>query len=702
MPRFRERWEDHPDEGNAGISPDRVRRLVTEALRSVHFFVNPAIRLDREHREAEEISWEIFHGRLLDPAQTTRRQTFEAWNLYLVDPDGRSADPVLAVRWDAGAGLLHVTRAVWSYAWEAYDHGTNVIRSRETRKWVPELVGTISLARFGRTRDFRDELVCRLFQAVVGCSRLPLTSVEAPLPAFSLGRLAYFYRQAAPDSGPMESPQDLVQRALTDDLSWQEQAKLLEILLRASPPEDIARAADWFMARWRTLRRTNKVKPRNPYQGEVAKTLAPDQQADYGKRQDLVALLLTLFQGTSLTPYTDLVDNLLEFLRVLESRGQLDAEDVAEFHSSLLRQLARHLTAYDLVTFHHRGANYPDALLLDAVLKDYLRLADRFPALFLDVAGDSQKGRLRKRLRRRALRQGWLLRRRYEGHLVPDAPTSPGENARVLPPPHVRVPEEQILHPHRRTRRLFQDDPLDAHLGSRARGVLERSIEDLAHPREVRELGMAIFLDRPLGAGKTSLEPDQTLLFSYLAFSRSIAGRRLKALREEMGLIPDAALYETYRTTLEKTKVNGIPSEAVVGGAVPGKVSLADACKVAEDFLFLRTTFPTAVEFYQLYSFQRLLQRLSLNDLSGSAPILLVRADLERGQPGCGLALYDDQLRKRLELDFDPRLGYTSRGGVEYPVSPLRVWRVWEETGVPDSLREQDLSGDPMLLTPRP
>ena len=34
-------------------------------------------------------------------------------------------------------------------------------------------------------------------QAVVGTSRLPLTSVEAPLPAFTFGQLAYFYRSDA-------------------------------------------------------------------------------------------------------------------------------------------------------------------------------------------------------------------------------------------------------------------------------------------------------------------------------------------------------------------------------------------------------------------------------------------------------------------------------------------------------------------------
>ena len=61
-----------------------------------------------------------------------------------------------------------------------------------------------------------------------------------------------------------------------------------------------------------------------------------------------------------------------------------------DFLGWLLRQIGRHLTAYDLVTFHHRGANYPDALVLDAVLKAYLARIEREPELFLD-GGDAER-----------------------------------------------------------------------------------------------------------------------------------------------------------------------------------------------------------------------------------------------------------------------------------------------------------------------
>src|SRR5262249_10169224 len=160
---------------------------------------------------------------------------------------------------------------------------------------------------------------------------------------------------------------------------------------------------------------------------------------------------------------------------LLVAGGALVLEEQVDFLGYTVRQIARHLTAYDLHTFHHRGANYPDALLLDAVLKEYFGLIEARPQLFLTSPGP---GDPRRPWRRRALRQGWLLRRFYEGLPVPDAPTSPGENARVLPPPHSRVPEEQILHPGRRQRRLYADEPLDRHLGRRARTVLGQSIED--------------------------------------------------------------------------------------------------------------------------------------------------------------------------------------------------------------------------------
>src|SRR5205807_7333977 len=213
----------------------------------------------------------------------------------------------------------------------------------------------------------------------------------------------------------------------------------------------------------------------------------------------------TVFNEVSLSPYTDFIDRMLVFLSSLMRRGELSTEASVDFLSYVLRQNVRHLTAYDLVTFHHRGANYPDALLLDAVLKAYLRLIETWPDLFSSAEEDMNQRR--KRMRRRALRQGWLLRRRYEGHPVPETPTSPGENARLLPPSSPRVPEEEILQPDKRRHRLFENDELDCN--EHAERVLHQSIRDLDHLEELQELGAALFLDRPLGMFKNPGEPDQ-------------------------------------------------------------------------------------------------------------------------------------------------------------------------------------------------
>jgi hypothetical protein len=605
------------------MSPDDLSGVIAEAMRPAHFYIGPATRLEWQHVAAEDVSWEVFRGRLLDPAHTRQRRTFEAWNVYLIGDEGRSPEPLLSVKLDTVAGQIHLVRAIHSYAWEGYDAGGNVILSRETKKWARELVGTMNVVDFRDADSLRDDLVCRLFQAVVGTSRLPLTSVEAPLPAFTFGELGYFHRPGTRDGeGPMITEGDLLDRARSGGLSRGERARLLELMLRRPHAEGPV------AGRWERI-------------------------AD-GTAGGMLGLMREVFNGVSLSPYTELPEAALHFLRGLESAGHIDSAALTDFLAHLLRQIGRHLTAYDLVQFHHAGANYPDALLLDAVLGEYLRLIDDQPALFLDPSSSG-------RLRRRALRQAWLLRKRYRGHLVPDAPTSPGENSRVLPPPHARVPEEQFLHPHRRTKRLFTEEVS----WERAAAVLRESITDLDHPDELRELGAALYLDRPLGMFKALGEPDQTPLLSYVAFSRSIALQRLLLLARDPDLLPSSNLAQP-RSALEELPVSGLPVTEVAAGGRPGAVSLADARKAADDFVFLRTTASTAREFFELMDLRPL-----------DRPVLIV------GKPSSGeivLTVYEaSTMRPRLELSANPRDGYVCRGGVEYPRKGLRVSRVWEE-----------------------
>jgi hypothetical protein len=637
--------------------PDELQTLIAEVLAPDHFFAARPASLNCVYVKNEELPWELFRGRLLEPAQTRLRRSFAAWNIFFHGEGGTPTAETLSVKYDAPAGKLYVTRAFPCYAWEGYHAGDNVYLSRETVKWVRELVGSVDLARGPNPQELRAELADLVLRAVVGTSRLPLTSIEAPLPAFVLGQLGYFYRPGRA-AGVMESWTDLIERGLYAEQSWFEKAKLLELVLRAVSPAVREDMIDRFTVRWQEL--------------------GPTERA-------ILKLLRTIFNEVSLSPYTHFVDNALGFVQALVERGSLHVTEQIDFLGALLRQLGRHLTAYDLVTFHHAGANYPDALLLDAALQPYLRLIENHPELF---TADSAARR------RRALRQAWILRRFYEGHAVPDAPTSPGENARVLPPPHLRVPEGQLAQPARRLRRLYAGDPLPRHVGSHARTVLRQSIEDLCCSEEMRELGMALFIDRPLGAFKAVGEPDLTLLFTHEAFSKTIAARRLAALERdpETGLGTDSAAQ--LRKCLDELHINGVAAEALAEPQRP-VVSLADARRVSGDFIFLRTLQSGVIEFARQFDLTPL-RSLDAELLEPQQHWFMARVVSERGERPAPLSVFDNALNKRLEMEVSAHRGYVTRAGSELPVAGLRVLRWWDKSG-----QAHDLSVAGIILLPR-
>jgi hypothetical protein len=659
------------------LSLDQVRNLLAEAIHPRHFFVGQPLLLEWHYSPSEENTWEIYQGQLLEAAHTRLRQTFESWNVFCIEAGNRSVEPLLSLKLHAASRQVHVARAIHCYAWEGYHAGDKVYLSRETRKWVRELIGTIYLERFLDPDDLRDEILCLLFQAVVGCSRLPLQSVEAPLPAFSLGWLGYVYRtnraSSPSDSRPMQSFQDLIEQGLHDELAWLEKAKLLETLLRSTAATDLGVASELFMNRWGVLGHST---------------------------DEFAALCRTLFNEVALSPYTDFVDNLLAFLKTLQSRGLLSAEAYTDFLSYMLRHNARHLTAYDLITFHHRGANYPDALLLDAVLRAYLAWIENRPELFIPAEHDDTRRQTTKRIRRRALRQAWLLRRTYDGLPIPDVPTSPGENARVLPSPYGRVPEEQIFEPGKRTRRLFAGEPLLLP-GECSRDVLQQCIADLQHPEELQELGMAVFLDRPFGRFKAPAEPDRTLLLSYETFSRSVAERRLQDLaKDPVANLSEETLAGYSHHLVANLPVQGIPVTRVPREQKPGAVALHDAARVAEDFVVLRTTRQTVQAFLQQFDINALARQCSVDYLDAHKRVLIVTAVSTRSGPEAILDVYDERLRRRLELRVDPSRGYRSRAGQEYPVAGLQVLCAWKESaGGP--LQEHALGQKGIVLSPR-
>lgn len=622
----------------------KVREVCGSVLAPAHFFVAAPLQLTLDAAVAEE-SWEIFQGRLLDPAQTRLQRRFESWTAWIAGPQASPPGPLLSVKLDAEAGLVHLVRAIFCHAWEGYHAGGNVYLSRETKKWVREWVGAVRLDECDGLEDLRQRLAERLFRAVVGLSRLPLTSVETPLPAFVLGQVGYFPRpdaDADADTPPMHSVHDLVEHGLHAGLGWLEKVKLLELVLRAAAPHALADALAGFVRRWQALGH------------------AP---------AELTALFRTLFDEVSLSPWTDFTRSALEALRLFVAAGQMTRAEQVDFLGYLLRHLGRHLTAYDLDTFHHLGANYPDALLLDLVLKEYLALAEQQPELFESRPGEATERD--QRLRRRALRHGCLFRLHYQGHLVPDAPTSPGEAARVWPAPHLRVPEEQIVNPLKRRRRLYADDPLGPYLGPRARQVLRQSLADLAHPAEQRELGMALFLDRPLGVHLPPGAPDPTLLFSYEAYSSSVARRRLAWLeRLQQELLEPA---ERVAVVLEAAPTVGLPLAPAGRVYGPRIVSLDDAFRSASDWQLLRTSRRSVADFLAAYDFRALAERVPLEFLAADKPLVAIRDPAAAGI----VRVHDSAGRPRLELQVMPQ----AESDLPRPAPPLRVLRAWDAAG---------------------
>src|SRR5205085_1687809 len=149
--------------------------------------------------------------------------------------------------------------------------------------------------------------------------------------------------------------------------------------------------------------------------------------------------------------------------------------------------------------------------------------------------------------------------KRCEGLRVPDHPTSPGDNARELPYPP--LPPVQLAEPAARTKRLFADNPAEALLTPTARELLVASVADLDDVDELRELGSATFLDRPLGIGKRQGEPDRTVLLSYEACSVRMINQRLLDLRDA-GLLKEEKL-----ATLRPSAPMGLPVARLPGHA---------------------------------------------------------------------------------------------------------------------------------------
>lgn len=545
--------------------------MAQKVLDPRRFTVVPSLQL-RVERVDEEVFWELFHGRALDHTMTRRMQKFHSWNIFVCAAD----EPLLSIKFDVGGQTAHVTRSILCHVHSAVSVNENTIESAPATRWLRELVGTAP----ADARLF-DELITLMFQAVVGTSRLPLTSLESPLPAFTLGQLGYF-----PDGADAEV-----------------EAKRLEFALRSGTKVDHVNNA------LQTLRRT--------------------------------------YHGLSLSPYTNFVTKVLRYLRTLETDGTITPAQRAGFLSYLLRLQWRHLNAYDLLEFHHRGANYPDALLIDEVMAELLSVAAETPEVFEDS------------LVRRGLRLGWLLRTIYRGHPVPSQPTSPGETMRILPDSFVRVDAAEIEHSHLRSRRLFEHE---IPLSGAVKKVLSRCLDELCQSAELRELGTALFADRPLGINKSPLEPDQTPMFSHLAFSRQRAAKVLHRIRSNA----DDMLRPFLDLDPCSIHVTGVPIPVTKRPARPGVISLQDAYLVADDFVILATTQSSIEAFRACFSW------------SGFPPEWLAKdrwhivlPDITQSDPQ--LLVYNRAGKCWLSLKFGSNRALVRRSGVELPAGGLKA-----------------------------
>jgi hypothetical protein len=610
-----------------------MHQLLSAALEDVlhlrRFNIGPGYHCRIEKDVAETCRWELFRGNLLDPAFTREEKSFRSWQVFVERPEQPPPMPMLSLKWDQAAHLLHVTRNLEVQGWEAFSQG-NLIDSRPVRKWQPELIGTLDLVEVENAGMLAALLRHYLHLAVVGSSRLPITSVESPLPFFSLGLLAY------DPSEPVSKNAYAVKR--------------LEAMLRAVPP----RTPEQIVAAW------------------------PEDR--------LLPLLRSLFHQVALSPYTHFIDTWVSLLRYLSHSEPWGVAAIVDLVSEYLRLLVRHLTAFDLHKFHNLGANYPDALFLDLLLRLYLDLLAQQPAL---ASGEEPAARLR----RRALRQAWSARRMYEGHRVPDAPTSPGENVRVLPEPFQPVPEEQLTQSQKRSRRLFADTPSEALLSPVHQEILRHSLRDFVHEAERRELGLALFLDRPLGVFKLAQGQlrDRTPLLSYLAYSPKIARQRLQLWQEWGWLTAEERGSLGQRFTADAPV--SIPAlELPLPTSRPGVICLEDMLQVSVDFLLLRTTTGSLAAFWQQYDSSPLRQ-LGLDP----NVTLLMRSPRSRlsADPAPFLTGFDAQMRPRWELTPATEPAYREWAGVEYLTDGLRLLRAWDEQG-----QMITLPSEPVLLRP--
>jgi hypothetical protein len=127
--------------------------------------------------------------------------------------------------------------------------------------------------------------------------------------------------------------------------------------------------------------------------------------------------------------------------------------------------------------------------------------------------------------------------------------------------------------------------------------------------------------------------------------------------------------------------VRGIALDSLHDQERLAPVSLTDARKVADDWLFVRNTLRTTNAFVDQYDCREAIERLGLGFLGDGRQVLMLHGYGRTDDERAGVTLFDEDYRPRLRLLVDAGEGYERRGAGESPMPGLRAVQAWDAGG---------------------